>query len=630
MSKLINLAFVFHFHQPHGQLKYVFENILKKCYFRLLKLFEEFENLRFGVHISGPLLEMLKSEHREFIDDTKHLAQAGTIELIGGSFSEAILPIIPWRYIPDQIRYFQRLISELFGCKVRGFWLPERVWEPYLVKFLSSQQVDYVILDDQHFLLSGRKREDSLYAYTIEEDGRTIKAVFADTKIRYLVPWHSPKEAFNYVKSKSSENGDRLLLIVSDAEKFGEWTSPDWAEKWLREFFSYVLSDSSIAMVTPSDYLDEHGVRGLTYIPSASYDKMLEWSGGYFKNFFLKYVEANLMHKKMLRVGKLLEENLSDEALTFYLRGQCNDAYWHGLFGGIYLTNLRQAVYENLIKAERIAFKGKGRVEVLDFDLDGLREILIEDKYLNVYIKPSDGGSVFEYDIKLENYEHNLANVMSRYSESYLTDMRADWHRRTLFREHIFSKDVTSKQWIENAPFLDLSDLSLASYCLDEVENNRVCLSYRGKYRVKDRTYYLIVKKKYEVRDLDLLVDYRIQNLTKNIDGLNFGIELCLSPYLPYGEEKTPTYAVGGIVNSIFESLEKENAESFILQAVKDLYLKITWSPKCRLWIEPIYAKARTERGVVVIPEGLALMTMYQLVDNLDVTFKLSLMEKRD
>ena len=85
-----------------------------------------------------------------------------------------------------------------------------------------------------------------------------------------------------------------------------------------------------------------------------------------------------------------------------------------------------------------------------------------------------------------------------------------------------------------------------------------------------------------------------------------------------------------GIVNSIFESLEKENAESFILQAVKDLYLKITWSPKCRLWIEPIYAKARTERGVVVIPEGLALMTMYQLVDNLDVTFKLSLMEKRD
>ncbi len=30
-------------------------------------------------------------------------------------------------------------------------------------------------------------------------------------------------------------------------------------------------------------------------------------------------------------------------------------AFWHGLFGGIYIPVLRQAVYEHLIRAERMA-----------------------------------------------------------------------------------------------------------------------------------------------------------------------------------------------------------------------------------------------------------------------------------
>lgn len=41
------------------------------------------------------------------------------------------------------------------------------------------------------------------------------------------------------------------------------------------------------------------------------------------------------MHKRMLIVSKLVRDN--PEARKFIFKAQCNDAYWHGIFGGVYL-----------------------------------------------------------------------------------------------------------------------------------------------------------------------------------------------------------------------------------------------------------------------------------------------------
>ena len=36
-------------------------------------------------------------------------------------------------------------------------------------------------------------------------------------------------------------------------------------------------------------------------------------------------------------------------------RGQSNDCYWHGLFGGIYIAHMRAATLAHLIAAEDLA-----------------------------------------------------------------------------------------------------------------------------------------------------------------------------------------------------------------------------------------------------------------------------------
>ena len=67
------------------------------------------------------------------------------------------------------------------------------------------------------------------------------------------------------------------------------------------------------------------------------------------------------MHKKMLYVSKKVNSafkvnDIKGEAAKKELyRSQCNCAYWHGLFGGLYLNYLRHAVYKHLILAENAA-----------------------------------------------------------------------------------------------------------------------------------------------------------------------------------------------------------------------------------------------------------------------------------
>src|ERR1044072_5704898 len=82
--------------------------------------------------------------------------------------------------------------------------------------------------------------------------------------------------------------------------------------------------------------------------------------GGIWRNFLMKYPESNAMYKKMLRVSSKVHAGKKNEAALDHLwAGQCNCAYWHGVFGGLYLPVLRQAIYRNLIEAERILDEDK-------------------------------------------------------------------------------------------------------------------------------------------------------------------------------------------------------------------------------------------------------------------------------
>jgi alpha-amylase len=133
----------------------------------------------------------------------------------------------------------------------------------------------------------------------------------------------------------------------------------------------------------------------------------------------VKYPEANRMHKKMMALSSLCRSRGNpQEARRALGRAQCNDAYWHGVFGGLYLRHIRDTVWRDLAEAEGRLREGEGVAwETTDLDMDGHPEIWAHSSAFSSLISPARGGAVEE--LTLFRVGVNLANTLTRRREAY-------------------------------------------------------------------------------------------------------------------------------------------------------------------------------------------------------------------
>ncbi|ADV65062.1 alpha-amylase/4-alpha-glucanotransferase domain-containing protein [Desulfurococcus mucosus] len=623
----VNFIFALHFHQPLGQLKGVNEKIFVNSYRLLLDVFKSFADLKFTVHVSGPLLLYLAKNHPEWLEELFKLGDLGVLEFMAGSLGEAILPIIPREDREAQIREYIALFERLSGFKPKGLWLPERVWEPGLPEVLGKLGVEYVFIDDSTLTKTGHPQDLAYYAWNTEDSGQLVRVFFIDAGIRYILPWEPPERVLEYLVSKGREGDQaRLVLWGSDAEKFGEWMDPERSRSWLYSFLELMRrSRDRVSMTHPSEYLMEHGVRGLLYFDTGSYDKMLEWSRGFFRNFLVKYRESNNMHKKMLWVRRKLGslDSVPEEVRTGYLLSQCNDAYWHGLFGGIYLAHLRQAIYEELIRTEAWAERETGyfrdtgvRVGMVDFDYDGEPEVLVETPSQNLYVKPDDGGTLFEYDVKSRGLEHNLQDTMSRYGEPYINKpgFHPDWYRRVSWRIHLWSDDTGLYDWINNTPFKDMSDLALKKHHVAVGEGNEITLrALGGFYQYGSTPVTVMVEKKINLTDKGHAVTYRIRNMGDKTFSTRLGIEYHVAWKIDRENDEKPYYVVEGVSRDVSES-GVFHTERITVGSAGYPSIVLEASKPHEAWIAQLASLSRTEKGFKEMPQGLGVMFTRQLV----------------
>jgi hypothetical protein len=447
-------TFGLHAHQPEGNFGHVFEEHLRDVYEPFLRRAVEGNLLPLTLHLSGPLLDWLEGNASSYLDLIGDLVGAGKLELLLAGYYEPILPSLLREDRLEQILWMREALKRRFGVEARGLWLTERVWEPDLASDLADAGVEYVLVDDRHFVAAGFSR-DTLHApFRTEALGKSLGVFAIDEKLRYLIPFHAPEEAADYLRQLRA-TGRRLAVAADDIEKFGGWPGTrEWVydRGWLENFIRVMkeLEEAGeIRLATFSDAMDELPSGGLAYLPCASYREMEEWSlpseayhrisemkrllgeerfargdsplvrGSHWRNFLVKYPEANRMHKKMLALSGLCRDRGNPEAPRRALgRAQCNDAYWHGVFGGLYLRHLRDTIWRNLAEAEGIL-----RTEELlaweerDLDLDGHPELWIHSSEFSALVSPHRGGAVEELTIFRARV--NLANTLTRRREPY-------------------------------------------------------------------------------------------------------------------------------------------------------------------------------------------------------------------
>ena len=457
MPEMEPLRFVFgmHNHQPVGNFDYVFADHVRDVYKPFLERIAAHGFLPVALHISGPLLEWLEThEGFGYLDLVGRLAAAGRLELLLAGFYEPVLAALPREDRLEQIGWMRETLRRLFGVDATGLWLTERVWEPELAADLSDAGVRFALVDDRHFLVTGFEREQLHAPFRTESGGKYVALFPIEERLRYLVPFQPPADVVTHLE-RLGEQGHRLAVLADDGEKFGGWPGTlEWVYQrgWLDRFLETMGAAAArgvFRLSTFEEALRETPSGGLAYLPTASYREMEAWSlpplaagrlrrlehelgearmegpdgalvrGAHWRNFLVKYPEANRAHKKMLVLSALCRaQGDPEEARRAIGRAQCNDAYWHGVFGGLYLPHLRNAIWHQLAVAERRLRASEGLAwELRDLDGDGYDEVWVHSAACSVVIAPARGGAV--EDLTLFGPLTNFAAALTRRREAY-------------------------------------------------------------------------------------------------------------------------------------------------------------------------------------------------------------------
>ncbi len=705
--KQIYLGLVLHNHQPVGNFPSVFEQVYHDAYLPMIETLEKHPSVRLSLHYTGPLLDWLRENRPELVQRIKQLVDRDQVEMVTGGYYEPILPSIPDEDRLGQIAKLSNTINNEFGYQPHGLWLAERVWEPQLTETLAKAEVDWTLVDDTHFKLVGLSDDDLFGYYVTEEQGRTLKVFGTSKHLRYVIPWHSVEEVIDYLRDQATTDGNKIAVMGDDGEKFGSWPGTNehcWQDGWIDEFLTALEKNKNwLKTITLSEYAKSFPAMGRIYLPCASYDEMLEWSlpstktqelenllkefknqdradvlqymhSGFWRNFLVKYPEINNMHKKMLKVHDKvrLATKISgvDGGIDELWKGQCNCPYWHGVFGGIYMTDIRATTYSHLIQAERkannILHTGNWLdYESRDFDCDGQDELLIDGDSIALYIDPARGGSIFEWDLR--NKGHNLASTLTRRPEAYHKALEEapkaqdnqeiktihdeirfkepnldqhlhyDSYRRACMIDHFFDAHTTLKKYIRSS-YRDLGNFVDRPYQYQIAQTSdklSIMIERDGHLRYGHSHLPFRISKEVILfpGESDYQVKYTLTNTSDNPIETIFGTEWNIN-LLGGGHNDQAYYKIPNIQLDdwhLDSTGELDDIDKLILgNSHLGIEITLELSQKAKLWRFPVETICNSESGLERVYQGNCILIILPLrlspgeSTNLDLTWQSS------
>ena len=453
MNQAVTLLLGVHAHQPVGNFPEVIEDAHQRCYKPFLETLHAYPDFRFAAHFSGWLLDWLREHHPADMELLAAMVRRGQVELFSSGDTEPVLAAIPHRDRVGQMQTLNDKLTAWTGVRPQGAWLTERVWESSVVPALAATGIGYVTVDDYHFFCTGKAADELDGFFSTEEGGTRLDLFPISEALRYRLPFSPAHEVIGYLEGLADE-GHAAAVYFDDIEKFGIWPETyDWVyhRGWLKALIEGVLASSKIRTATYAEFHAANATRGIVYLPTTSYSEMNEWTlpmpaariyadlladekaagrgdlhrpfirGGIWRNFLTRYGEANWMHKRMLGLSERLAAlpEAPPELTADLYRAQANDAYWHGLFGGLYLPHLRRAVWHNIValEARLDARQPRPALVAVDLDFDGKTELLAHNAALQVALR--DDGLAAAHELSSYPLAHNFADTLRRYREHY-------------------------------------------------------------------------------------------------------------------------------------------------------------------------------------------------------------------
>jgi len=326
------------------------------------------------------------------------------------------------------------------------------------------------------------------------------------------------------------------------------------------------------------------------------------------------------------------------------LAAQCNDGYWHGIFGGLYLPHLRHEIWRHLARAEALIRRRQTiQVEATDLDCDGREEVWVHGRSFSAQVQPHRGGRLVEWTDFAE--EVNLLNTLTRRPEAYHDTIRSaaakpggvawggipgihDLQRET---PADLAEALVYDRW-ERAAFLDhffVEPHPVASWAAGRLDERGdftdgvwgwqptscgVALDRSGQVRTdSEGDHSVLLRKEYAFTDNQrLAVFYRIVNNGRGSLVVRFGVELNLFlPGLAFGRSQL---VIGDQILSLDSPTSVTGVERFTLSAVDEHHRVIVrLGQPATLYGHLVATVSQSEQGYERTVQAVAVMPSWEL-----------------
>jgi alpha-amylase len=385
-----------------------------------------------------------------------------------------------------------------------------------------------------------------------EDQGKTVVVFALSDTLSAMVSEAEPEDAIKYLRSVATEEANRVVCFVDDAERWGlddQEHGPLEKGGWVERFLVLLEGNQEwLPTVSPGRFVRMPQILERTYFPCTPRPRSLATptrtrrSGsprpgpGYFRQTLQSHPEAAFMYARMLYthllVGQMRGDRSRKKAAKLELwKGQSNDAYWSASRPGIHTSPLRKAVYSALIEAEKIARGAQAfspSIIGTDFDMDGGDEYLYRGSELNAYLH-TQGAALFELDWLDAgwNYLDTLSRVHDAAGDS---ETASPAYCRRGFLDHFFGKG-TSLAAFEAATHNEVGDFVTGRYECVNLDRERLEILFRrqGTATVDKTERSFTVDKRYSFGRSTVSVEYRITNPAEVDITLWFSAEINLA-----------------------------------------------------------------------------------------------------
>jgi starch synthase len=395
-----------------------------------------------NLHLSGTLLEALAWHRPQFVDLVRELLAQRVIALVGGTYSENIMPVFGADHNGAQLRELARLYADMLDYppdRLTTLWIPERVWTPALAPLVTDPALpnggyEFVLLDDRLlFCCDGsdpysrasfdsdgpfadgvgraprhRAWRDIGHARRMAGCGLTVLPISAH--LRYWIP---PRVAQHWqlleqIIDGTAERG-HVLVYADDLEKtagVGGWANDVLA---YGEFMAWLSRRPDIRFALLDDWRPERAVSERRVEVGTFYELARAWGAGEDYKVWAeghRWRPYRSMYERAAAVVEATASAAADrrmvELARKHLLASAHETAWHDEGpGGRAPAPWSKAIASHardclpMCEAARsLAFAREPSAEIRDVDEDGVEEVVMGGTGFFIVVAPHWGGRI--------------------------------------------------------------------------------------------------------------------------------------------------------------------------------------------------------------------------------------------